>query len=116
MVQIDRQAKANIDRLDKRKQNVIRRVESLPERGVSGDWVVCCEERAADAVSVSVAADAAAVPAPAAPAVVSVAADSVAVPAPAAPAVVSVSVSVDVLYAWFEGRWLKVGASDVERD
>ena len=39
----DRQPKANIDRMDGRKMNGLRRVNGLPDRGGPNDWVICCE-------------------------------------------------------------------------
>lgn len=43
--QIDPRAKSNIDRLERRKMNSLRRVQSLPSRGGAGDWVVVEESR-----------------------------------------------------------------------
>ena len=55
--QIDPQAKANIDRIERRKMNSLKRVQSLPARGSLGDWVVVAEKhmQSGEEVSVDVA-------------------------------------------------------------
>ena len=45
---VDTQVKANLDRIDRRKMNRIQRVQSLPARGGSGDWVVRTEKARVD--------------------------------------------------------------------
>lgn len=52
--QVDRQSKANIDRLDRRKMNSLKRVVSLPARGSSGDWLVVEETRTQNGEKVKV--------------------------------------------------------------
>ena len=39
-MRIDPSTKSNVDRIDGRKMNRLRRVQSLPGRGGLGDWVV----------------------------------------------------------------------------
>ncbi len=40
---VDPNVKSNLDRMDQRKMNRVQRVNSLPSRGGSGDWVVRSE-------------------------------------------------------------------------
>lgn len=44
MAQIDRQVKANIDRLERRMMRGIKRVQRLPERGGLNEWVILEQE------------------------------------------------------------------------
>lgn len=41
--QIDSQAKANIDRIERRKMQGLKRVQRLPERGGLNEWVLMLE-------------------------------------------------------------------------